>query len=119
VQVTAILSYGTPSRGDLLQSPAVLAFAPDTGSVLWWPARAVLGDGAALAALLLAGAVLLAGAIAIVAPRFADYTMAAAGAVGSVARHARTAVAFRRTSPRCAARNGCCCGATPGSCRRR
>jgi ABC-2 type transport system permease protein len=61
VQVTAILSYGTPSRGDLLQSPAVLA----------------------LAALLLAGAVLLAGAIAIVAPRFADYTMAAAGAGGA------------------------------------
>ena len=77
VQVAAILSYGTLSRGEVLQSPAVLA----------------------LAALLLAGAVLLAGAIAIVAPRFADYTMAAAGAVGSAARHARTAAAFRQTSP--------------------
>jgi ABC-2 type transport system permease protein len=69
-----------------------------------WPARAVLGDGAALAALLLAGAVLLAGAIAIIAPRFADYTMAAAGAVGSAARHARTAVAFGQKSPRGALR---------------
>jgi hypothetical protein len=104
VQVAAILSYGTPSRGDALRSPAVLALAPDVGSVAWWPARAVLGDGAALAALLLAGAVLLAGAIAIVAPRFADYTMAAAGAVGSAARHARPAVAFRQTSPRRALR---------------
>jgi ABC-2 type transport system permease protein len=102
VQVAAILSYGTLSRGDLLQSPAVLALAPDIGSALWWPARAVLGDGAALAALLLAGTVLLASAIAIVAPRFADYTMA--GAVGSAARHARTAVAFRQTSPRRALR---------------
>jgi ABC-2 type transport system permease protein len=104
VQVAAILSYGTLSRGDVLRSSAVLALAPDVGSVAWWPARAVLGDGAALAALLLAGAVLLAGAIAIVAPRFADYTMAAAGAVGSAARHARPAVAFRQTSPRRALR---------------
>ena len=88
VQVAAILSYGTLSRGEVLQSPAVLALASDVGSVAWWPARAVLGDGAALAALLLAGAVLLAGAIAIIAPRFAS-------------------------------RNGCCCGATRGSCRRR
>ena len=33
VQVAAILSYGTLSRGEVLQSPAVLALAPDVGSV--------------------------------------------------------------------------------------
>ena len=101
----AILSYGTPSRGDLLQSPAVLALAPEIGRVLWWPARAVLGQGAALAALLLAVAPsCLPAPSRSSPPRFADYTMAAAGAVGSVARHARTAVAFGQKSPRGALR---------------
>ena len=33
VQVAAILSYGTLSRGEVLRSPAVLALAPDVGSV--------------------------------------------------------------------------------------
>ena len=104
LQVAAILSYGTLSRGDVLQSPVVLALAPDLGSIFWWPARAVLGDGVALAALLAAGLFLLAGAVALVAPRFADYTAAAAAQGGAVARATRGSVSFRQTSPRRALR---------------
>ncbi len=100
LQVTAILSYGTLSRGDVLQSPAVLALAPDLGSIVWWPARAVLGDGVALAALLAAGLILLAGAVALIAARFGEYTLAAAGAGNAVARSPRRSASFRTTSPR-------------------
>src|SRR5262249_30259009 len=44
LQVGAILSYGTLSRTDLLQSQTLQALAPDLGSVVWWPALAALGD---------------------------------------------------------------------------
>src|SRR6516162_6705308 len=40
VQLAAILSYGTPSRVVFLQSETVIRFTPDSGSVLWLPARA-------------------------------------------------------------------------------
>ncbi len=46
LQVAAILSYGTLSRAATCCNPTrVLARLPGVGSVVWWPARAVLGDG--------------------------------------------------------------------------
>jgi ABC-2 type transport system permease protein len=104
LQVAAILSYGTLSRGSVLQSDAVLALAPDAASVLWWPARAVIGDGIALVGVMLASFTLLGGAIAMVAPRFGDYAIAAAGAENSPASRTRRPAAFRATSPRRALR---------------
>ncbi len=104
LQVAAILSYGTLSRGDVLQSKAVQAIAPDVGSVFWWPARAVLGDVTALAALLAVSFILLAAVIALVAPRFGDYAMAASGADASPASRARRGHGFRVTSPQAALR---------------
>src|SRR6202021_773619 len=44
LQVAAILSYGTISRVAVLQSQAVLTYAPDLDSLVWWPARAAMGD---------------------------------------------------------------------------
>ena len=104
LQVAAILSYGTLSRGSVLQSDAVLAHAPDAASILWSPARAVLGDGAALAALLASSFLLLAAAVASVTPRFGDYAVSAAGADASPASRGRRAAGFRLTSPRRALR---------------
>jgi ABC-2 type transport system permease protein len=104
LQVAAILSYGTMSRGSVLQSDAVLALAPHAASVLWWPARAVIGDGIALLAVMLASFTLLGGAIAMVAPRFGDYAIAAAGAENSPASRTRRPAVFRATSPRRALR---------------
>ncbi len=83
LQVAAILSYGTMSQASVLQSDAVLALTPDAGSILWWPARAVLGDGAALVGVLAASFILLAGAVAVVAPRFGEYAITATGAGSS------------------------------------
>ena len=104
LQVAAILSYGTLPRASVLQSDAVLALAPDADSVLWWPARAVGGDGVALVGVLLVSFILLGGAIAIVSPRLGEYAIAAAGAGSSPAGHGRRSVVFRTTSPRRALR---------------
>jgi ABC-2 type transport system permease protein len=98
LQVAAILSYGTISRVTVLQSNAVLAHAPGLGSLFWWPARAAMGDGVALAGVLAASLVLLGVAIALVAPRFGDYAVAASGAGASTVRQGRQA-AFKKTSP--------------------
>ncbi|MGB6548333.1 MAG: permease, partial [Xanthobacteraceae bacterium] len=48
LQIAAILSYGTISRVSLLQSQSLIADLPGLDSLIWWPARAALGDGAAL-----------------------------------------------------------------------
>ncbi len=72
LQIAAILSYGTLSRFAVLTSDAAAAFAPDVDSVVWWPARAALGDGHALLLLLAGGLVLLGAAMSIFSPRFAD-----------------------------------------------
>jgi ABC-2 type transport system permease protein len=104
LQVAAILSYGTLSRTGVLQSDAVLAHMPDLASVLWWPARAALGDGGALAAVLAFSFFLLAAAVALVAPRFGDYAVTAAGIGQGAAGRGRKAAAFRARSPRGALR---------------
>jgi ABC-2 type transport system permease protein len=77
LQVAAILSYGTLSRFAVLTSEAVAAYAPDAGSIVWWPARAMLGDGQALLALLAGGLLLLGAVMAIFSPRFADTVVSA------------------------------------------
>ena len=89
----------------MLQSDALLALAPDLGSVIWWPARAVLGEAVPLAGVLAVSFALLAAAIALVAPRFGEYAVAAAG-VGECAGESRAQrrTIFRTTSPRRALR---------------
>jgi ABC-2 type transport system permease protein len=72
LQVAAILSYGTLSRFAVLTSAAAAAFAPDTGSVIWWPARAAIGEGETLALVLALGLLLLGMVMAAVSSRLAD-----------------------------------------------
>ena len=72
LQIAAIMSYGTLSRFAVLTSDAAAAFAPGLDSMVWWPARAALGDGEALLLLLAGGLVLLGAVMAIFSPRFAD-----------------------------------------------
>ncbi len=104
LQVAAILSYGTLSRTDVLQSRTLEALAPGLASAFWWPARAALGDIPALAAVLAASAVLLAAAIALLAPRFADVAIAASADAASPAARSRRGKTFRIASPRSALR---------------
>src|SRR3954452_5405330 len=90
LQIAAILSYGTLSRFAVLTSEAVAGLAPDAGSILWWPARAMLGDGQALLALLGAGLIMLGAVMAIFSPRFADTIVrASANAAPGPASRAR------------------------------
>jgi ABC-2 type transport system permease protein len=91
LQIAAILSYGTLSRFAVLTSDAAAAFAPDLESMIWWPARAALGDGEALLLLLAAGLVLLGIVMAIFSPRFADTVVSAAANAATVHRGSRTA----------------------------
>ena len=120
LQIAAILSYGTLSRFAVLTSDAAAAFAPDAGSMVWWPARAALGDGEAL---------LLAVGRQPHAARRRDGDVLAAvcrhrgACLGPGRRQTSAALAPGRFAPargnrRCGGRNSCCCGAIPGWCRR-
>ena len=97
LQIAAILSYGTLSRFAVLTSDAAAVFAPDIESIVWWPARAALGDGVVLSLLLAGGLVLLGGVMAIFSPRFAD-TVVSASANAAPAHQGSRARAFRKGS---------------------
>jgi ABC-2 type transport system permease protein len=97
LQIAAILSYGTLSRFAVLTSDAAAGFAPDGGSIIWWPALAALGDGEALLLLLAAGLLLLGGVMAVFSPRFAD-TAARVSAIATPSRQGVRASAFRKGS---------------------
>ncbi len=97
LQLAAIASEGTMSRYAALASEPILALAPDADSPLWLPARAMLGDGIALAVLVGASLLMLGAALVLVAPRFADCAVAAAGT--TMSHEGRPAAGFRRASP--------------------
>jgi ABC-2 type transport system permease protein len=104
LQVAAILSYGTLSRASVVGSQALITHAPGLGSIVWWPARAALGDVGALLALLLASVAFLAGVILLVAPRFGEYAITASAAASAKGGGARCSATFVSTSPRGALR---------------
>ena len=97
LQIAAILSYGTLSRFAVLTSDAAAAFAPDLESLVWWPARAALGDGDALLLLLAGGLILLGAVMAIFSPRFADTIVRASANAAPALQGSRTK-AFRAGS---------------------
>jgi ABC-2 type transport system permease protein len=97
LQIAAILSYGTLSRFAVLTSDAAADFAPGLESIVWWPARAALGDGEALLLLLAGGLVLLGTVMAIFSPRFAD-TAVSVSAHAAPAHRGSSAAPFRAGS---------------------
>jgi ABC-2 type transport system permease protein len=104
LQVAAILSYGTLSYFTFLKSDLLVSLVPAIESVVWWPARAVLGDLTALIAVLSAGILLLGLAIATFSARFGDHAIAAAGISDAGVVHRRRRNGFRRISPKAALR---------------
>ena len=97
LQIAAILSTGTLSRFAVLTSEAAAALAPDTDSIIWWPARAALGDGEALLLLLAGGLILLGAVMAAFSARFAD-TAVRVSANAAPSRQSSRASVFRATS---------------------
>ena len=94
LQVAAILSYGTLSRFAVLTSDAATAYAPALDSVVWWPARAAIGDGMVLSWLMAGGLLLLGVVMAVFSPRFSDTVVRVAATTRPV-RAAARATAFR------------------------
>src|SRR5882762_4871327 len=94
LQIAAILSYGTLSRFAVLTSGAAAGFAPDGDSIVWWPARAAIGDGVVLSWLMAGGFVLLGFVMAVFSPRFADYVIRVS-AQGVSSRQGSRTRAFR------------------------
>jgi ABC-2 type transport system permease protein len=99
LQIGAIYSYNSLSRMSLLFSDAIVRAVPDPASFAYLPARAILGDLEALVAIIGAGVLLLAAAVVIFAPRFGDYTLAAAGVSHPVLRRVTVSRPFRSASP--------------------
>ncbi|HVM86003.1 MAG TPA: permease [Candidatus Binatia bacterium] len=80
IQVVAIVSIGTLSQSAFFQSDVVLAHAPGPQSLLWLPARAILGDPAALLIVAVTGLAIFVAPMLLLAGRLGDYAMAAAAA---------------------------------------
>jgi len=99
VQLVAILSAGTLSRAVAFQSAAIVDRMPDPESLWWLPARAAMGNGPALTAVLALGIIALALVIRVGAPRFGELALAAGGVSRSAARNNRRSVGFRPRSP--------------------
>jgi ABC-2 type transport system permease protein len=99
LQIMAIFSGGTLSRMAALHSEWLQARVPGLDSLVWWPARAMLGDMPALAAVVVGSAVLLGGAIVLFSARFGEHSLAAAGVSAASVRQRRRSLAFRRRSP--------------------
>ncbi len=98
LQIAAILSRGTFFRITLLQSTWVVDSMPGTDSIVWWPARAILGDATALAAMLGASLLMLAASVAYFAPRISRHAIAAAGVSHIAAPRRRGRTGFRLRS---------------------
>ena len=99
LQVAAILSYGSMSRTAFLQSPFLLKAAPGPETMIWIPARAILGDPSALAVLVVIAVAALAAATLMFSRRFAIYALAVAGQSAVFARHRQRDGGFRSMAP--------------------
>jgi ABC-2 type transport system permease protein len=100
LQLGAILSYGSLSRIDVLQSDRFVAFAPDIGSIVYWPALAMLGDLTALVGVLAGSLILLGLSIVIFSPRFGEHAISAANVSNTVTRQRRWSTGFRPATPK-------------------
>jgi ABC-2 type transport system permease protein len=103
LQIAAILSYGTLSRFAVLTSDAAAAFSPDIDSMVWWPARAAVGDVETLLLLSAFGLMLLGVVMAMFSPRFAD-TAVSVSADATPAHRGPRSRAFRAGSRQAALR---------------
>src|SRR5262249_55455637 len=95
LQTAAILSQGTLSRFAFLTSDTLIAHSPNESSLFWWPARAMLGDLHALAAVATVRFAMIAATILLFSARFGEHAIAAAGIAHSRVRQATAATSFR------------------------
>lgn len=104
IQAVAILNFGSFSRLTLFQSADALALLPGPEHFVWLPARAALGDGAALIAVMVLGFGFFALVTAISAPGFGGHALSAAS-IGRAASRTAGRHVFRQRTPRQVLRN--------------
>ena len=95
LQMAAMFSTGTMSRLAFLQSAYVLAHVPAIDSMVWWPARAALGEAQALAAVAIASLAIFLATTVIYAPCFASFAIAASGVAHGGVANGEAGRAFR------------------------
>jgi ABC-2 type transport system permease protein len=99
IQVVAIIYSGSLARFDMLSSEALASRAPGLGSAFWWPARAALGDGASLFAVLVIAVGLFAAVVVVLSVRFAEHASGTAGATSAGRAGLGKAADFGRRTP--------------------
>ena len=104
IQAAAILSHEGMSRLDIFRSERLIAAAPDESSLLWLPARAVLGEPVPAALLVALSLVILAVTIALVAPSYGQLATSAAGLNHISSQRRASPRAFTATTQRQALR---------------
>lgn len=104
IQVAAILSIGSYARLSFLSAGPVMAWMPDTSSLVWWPARAAMGELGILLVIGAAGLIALALVIRLTASRFAANVIAAAGIGEGGAKAGRHRAGFQRLTSKQALR---------------
>ena len=104
VQAAAIVSTGSISRLSFFHSEDLVARAPESAHLIWWPARAAMGDLGALAVALGVGLGLLILVIAVFSTNFGDHVVAASGVAYEGRKKHRRRDAFRPASTRRALR---------------
>jgi len=104
IQIAAILSYGGYARFSVLGSAEIVTVAPAVDSVLWWPAKAAMGDISLLAAVAVIGLIPLFGTIAAVAGRFENFVAEASGVAFDSRPSSMRSDRFRQSTTRQALR---------------
>jgi ABC-2 type transport system permease protein len=103
VQVIAILYYGSFAQRIFVASDSMVAHSPPEDSLLWLPARAVLGDPWSLTVVVVVAIGILALVIVTFAPRMGEHSIAATDLPAGVGRH-RSRRQFPAGSPAAAMR---------------
>lgn len=98
IQLAAIVSMGTMSRMNFITSEFVRNFAPGPDSLLWYPARAAMGEPLPLVSVLGASAAIFALAVAVLSNGFGEKVLAAAGIAQSQKGKTRASSGFRAHS---------------------
>ncbi len=98
IQAVAILHFGNMSRFAVFADPEFIGWMPPVGSIVWAPARAVLGDWPALIGMVAVGLAALAGSIALAATSFGRHAIAAAGVSARTTAEQRGVIRFRPRS---------------------
>ncbi len=104
IQVFAIVNYGQLVQTSAMITPAVIAALPPIESLVWLPARGILGDPAAMLMVFAFAVAFLALTVVLFAPRLGEHSIAATTGISAGSRRRKPQRAFTVQSPRWAMR---------------